>query len=253
MQEKAYKLLALQEKISNREAKELIDNACVFLKGKKITLARALVSENSKFVVKKIPNSKVIFEDSKIIAINKAPFFVSENLEKQFKAKLLNRLDKETSGLILLCKDEDFRQICIKEFKNQKVFKSYIAILDGIIAQNLELNEPILTIKGKNGAFSKISKEGLEAKSVIEPLMVEGKKTLAKIIIQTGRTHQIRVHSTFAKHGVIGDEKYAKIPAQRMFLHSFELGILDYFFRADLSDDFNAFGFDIKNLDFKAI
>lgn len=253
MQEKAYKLLALQEGISNREAKELIDKACVFLKGKKITLARTLVSEKSKFVVKRLKNPRVIFEDEKILAINKPHSFVSEDLEKQFGVKLLNRLDKETSGLILLCKEEKFRQICIEEFKKQRVYKSYIGVLDGILAEKLELSEPILTIKTKNGALSKVSKEGLEAKSVIIPLMIENKKTLAKIIIETGRTHQIRVHTAFVKHGIIGDEKYAKISAHRMYLHSYELGILDYFFKADLDEDFNAFGFEIKNLDFKAL
>ena len=69
MQEKAYKVLALQEGISNREAKELIDRACVFLKGKKITLARALVDEKSQFIIKKTQNPQVIFEDKKILAI----------------------------------------------------------------------------------------------------------------------------------------------------------------------------------------
>ena len=253
MQEKAYKVLALQKGISNREAKELIDRACVFLKGKKITLARALVDEKSQFIIKKTQNPQVIFEDKKILAINKPHSFVSENLEKQFKAKLLNRLDKETSGVILLCKEENFRQMCIEEFKKHRVYKSYIAILNGILAQEIQINEPLLTIKTKKGALSKISKEGFEAKSVISPLMIEGKKTLAKIVIQTGRTHQIRVHTAFIKHGIIGDEKYAKIRAERMYLHSYELGILDYFFKANLDEDFNAFGFEIKNLDFKAI
>lgn len=253
MQEKAYKLLALQEGISNREAKELIDRACVFSRGKKITLARALVNEKSKFVIRKPKDPRVIFEDERILAINKPHSFVSEDLEKQFRAKLLNRLDKETSGIILLCKEEKFRQNCIEEFKKQRVYKSYIGVLDGILAQELEVSEPILTIKTRGGALSKVSKEGLEAKSLIIPLMVEGRKTLAKIVIQTGRTHQIRVHTAFIRHGIVGDEKYAKISADRMYLHSYELGILDYFFKADLSGDFSAFGFEIGNLDFKGI
>ncbi|EAK8179528.1 RNA pseudouridine synthase, partial [Campylobacter jejuni] len=76
------------------------------------------------------------------------------------------------------------------------------------------------------------------------------KKTLAKIIIQTGRTHQIRVHAKFIKHGVIGDEKYAKISSDRMYLHSYEIKIFDYYFKAELDNSFAKVGFEIKNLDF---
>ncbi|EJK6279481.1 RNA pseudouridine synthase, partial [Campylobacter jejuni] len=112
MQEKAYKLLALQEKISNREAKDLIDKGCVFSYGKKVVVARALMSDKARFNVIKAKNPQIIFEDDKIIAINKPYAYVSEDLEKKFNAKLLNRLDKETSGVILLCKDEDFRKLC---------------------------------------------------------------------------------------------------------------------------------------------
>lgn len=250
IQEKAYKLLARQENISNREAKELIDGGLVFAYGKKITVARALVREGIKFNISKAKKAQIIFEDNRIIAVNKPNFFVSERLEGEFNARLLNRLDKETSGVILLCKDEAFRLSCIEEFKKQRVFKSYIAVLNGILAQELELNEPIKTIKGKNGAFSKVAKDGLSATTKLIPLMVQGKKTLAKIIIKTGRTHQIRVHTAFAGYGVIGDEKYAKISSDRMYLHSYELGILDYFFKANLDDGFAKMGFEIKNLDF---
>lgn len=253
MQEKAYKLLAIQEGISNREAKDLIDKNCVFSQGKKITLARAMMNQKSKFSIIKQSKASVIFEDEQILAINKPPFFISEELEKKFNARLLNRLDKETSGVILLCKNEEFRQKCIEEFRKQRVFKSYIAVLNGVLAEEIEICEPILTLKNKNGAFSKVSKDGLEAKSLIKPLMIEGKKTLAKIIIKTGRTHQIRVHCTFIKHGILGDEKYAKIKAERMFLHSFELGILDYNFKAQMDGSFAKLGFEFKNLDFKTI
>ncbi|MBS4234796.1 RluA family pseudouridine synthase [Campylobacter vulpis] len=250
MQEKAYKLLALQENISNREAKDLIDRGLVFSSGKKVVLARALMREGTKFSLLKTKKPKILFEDEKILAINKPYSYISEELESEFKAKLLNRLDKETSGLILLCKDETFRQLCIEEFKRQRVYKSYIAVLDGILAEEVVVDEPISTSKSKNGAFSKIVKDGQNALSTISPLMIQSKKTLAKICIQTGRTHQIRVHSAFIKHPVVGDEKYGKIVADRMYLHSYELKILDYEFKANLDESFAKLGFELKNLDF---
>ena len=248
MQEKAYKLLALQERISNKKAKELIDSGLVFMGGKKINLARALLNEKSKFSISKPQKAKIIFEDEKILALNKPFNQVSEELEKETKLKLLNRLDKETSGILLFCKDENFRLSCIEEFKKQRVLKTYLAILNGVLAEEITINEPILTLKNKGKAFSKISKNGNEALSKITPLLINGKKTLAKIEIPTGRTHQIRVHCAFINHGIIGDEKYAKINAARMYLHAFEYKLLNYTFKANLDESFNAFGFEIKGI-----
>lgn len=251
MKEKAYKLLALQEKISNSKAKELIDRGLVFYKNEKLKLARELLSKSAKFVVKKQKKIEIIFEDEKIIAVNKPFAMLSAEVEKSIQARLLNRLDKETSGLLLLCKNEDFRLKCINEFKKQNVYKSYIAVLNGIVPEVLEIDEPILVKKTQNKAFAKISKEGQSAYTKIIPLMINAKKTLAKIIIKTGRTHQIRLHTAFAGYGVVGDERYAKIPSQRMYLHSFECAIFDYHFRADLDESFEKFGFELKNLNFK--
>ncbi|TDJ81356.1 pseudouridine synthase family protein [Campylobacter volucris] len=250
MQDKAYKLLAIQEKISNNQAKELIDNGCVFAMGKKVVIARALMNVKTKFVVHKIKKAKILFEDDNIIALNKPFGQISENLENIFNAKLINRLDKETSGVLLLSKNEEFRLKCINEYKKQNVYKSYLAIVDGVIAEEIEICEKISTHKGSNGAFSKIDKFGLEAITYVEPLMVNAKKTLIKAIIKTGRTHQIRVHLNHIKHGVVGDEKYAKNISSRMFLHSYETKIFDYAFKALLDESFNVYGFEIKNLNF---
>ncbi|MCW1361138.1 RluA family pseudouridine synthase [Campylobacter sp. US33a] len=250
MQEKAYKLLALQEKISNNRAKELIDQGCVFVSDKKVLLARGMLDTKTKFNIIFPRKSHILFEDENLIAVNKSFATISEGLEKQFNAKLLNRLDKGTSGVLLLCKNEEFRLKCIEEFKKQRVYKSYLAIVSGILAEEVEVNEPILTLKNKHGAVSKISKNGLSANTLITPLMVQGKKTLVKAVINTGRTHQIRLHCAHIKHGIIGDDKYAKIASNRMFLHSYETQIFNYSFKASLDESFNQFGFDIKNLIF---
>ncbi|WP_291952994.1 RluA family pseudouridine synthase [Campylobacter sp.] len=250
MQDKAYKLLALQEKISNNQAKNLIDNGCVFVNGKKITMARTLMNSKIKFVIQKIKKAKILYEDNNIIALDKPFGQISEKMEDIYRAKLINRLDKETSGVLLLSKNEDFRVKCIEEYKKQNVYKSYLAIVNGVIAEEIEINEKISTIKTNHGAFSKIDKFGLEACTQVIPLMVNAKKTLIKAIIKTGRTHQIRIHLKHIKNGIIGDEKYAKISANRMFLHSYETCIFDYKFKALPDESFNVYGFEIKNLNF---
>ncbi|CZE46979.1 pseudouridine synthase family protein [Campylobacter geochelonis] len=250
--EKAYKLLAIQEGISNNEAKDLIDDGLVSLHGEKLSIARGLVDTKAKFSVQKIAKPAVIFQDENIMAINKPPFITSEKIATMFKFELLNRLDKETSGVLLLVKNDEFKEEAIKEFKKLNVEKIYIAVVNGIVSEEISVDEPILTIKGKGGAISKISPLGKTALSKIHPIMVSGKKSLVKVVIKTGRTHQIRVHLASLGYGVIGDEKYGKNRSKRMFLHAYKTSLLGYEFIAPLADfSFNEFGFEIsKNMKF---
>jgi len=235
--EKAYKVLAKQKKISNSQAKKLIDNGLVFLQGKKLNVARALVKENASFKVKDVSNIKILLEDQNIIALDKPSGVVSEELEKKFNAKLLHRLDKETSGVIILCKNEDFRIKAIEEFRNQNVYKEYIALVEGIVPEIVKIDLPIKTIKAKQ-AKSIISKNGKSALTIIEPLEIMGKTTKVKAIILTGRTHQIRVHLAKISHPIIGDTKYKGKTANRLMLHSYKIKLFDYEITANEPKEF---------------
>lgn len=135
MQDKAYKVLARQLDISNNKAKELIDKGVVYVGDKKVKIARALISTKTKFRVEAISKSEIIYEDANLIALNKAPFKTSEELEKEFNAKLIHRLDKETSGVLLLAKNDTFLQKAVQAFKKQEVKKIYSAWVEGIIAE----------------------------------------------------------------------------------------------------------------------
>lgn len=241
--EKAYKLLAIQEGISNNEAKALIDSGLVSAKGQKITIARGLINSNTKFSILKLEKPKIIFEDDDIIAINKPEFITSESIAKSFNFSLLNRLDKETSGIVLLYKNEEFREKAIREFKNLNVKKTYYAIVNGLFYEEMKISSPILTIKNKNSAYSKISNDGKSALSYVYPISISGKKSLIKVDIKTGRTHQIRVHLASINYPIVGDEKYGKNKNKRMFLHSYELEIFDYKFKAEIPKSFYEFGF----------
>jgi len=244
--EKAYKLLAFQEGISNGKAKELIDKGVVTVGGKKIQVARGEMKEDTVFKVKDIANARVIFEDDDILVVDKPAHLNSQEVEKKFpQAVLLNRLDKETSGVMLLAKNEEFRQKAIQEFKNNKVYKEYVAIVDGKIVEEEVIDLPISTIKGKT-ARSRIDEEhGKPAKTTVIPNMVEGKKSKIKIIIENGRTHQIRVHLQYAGMPIIGDLQYGKASNQvsRVMLHSKVTRILGYEFQAKEPKEFYHFGF----------
>lgn len=244
--EKAYKLLAAQEGISNNEAKELIDSGLVFAQGKKVVIARALMSPTTKFSIKNAAKPKIIFEDENLIAINKPYGTTSEKISEMFKFPLLHRLDKETSGVLLLVKNDEFALRAKAEFKKLAVEKNYIAVVKGLVGDEVFIDEPILTIKGKTGAISKLSKDGKQAISEVYPLMIVGKKSLVKVSIKTGRTHQIRVHLASIDFPIIGDEKYGKNTSDRMYLHSYSIALLGYSFVAPIPSEFGSFGFEIS-------
>ena len=144
--EKAYKLLAIQKNISNGKAKELIDSGLVSINQNKIKVARVLLDIDVWFDVAPRPETKVIFEDDDILVVDKAPFQTAAQVENLFKrAILLNRLDRETSGVMLFAKNEKFQKKAIGEFKNKRVYKEYIAIVHGKVAQELVINKPIST------------------------------------------------------------------------------------------------------------
>ena len=86
--EKAYKLLAIQEGISNRAAKELIDRGVVYSDGKKVTVARGEMGGNAKFKVERIAPIRVIFEDDFIMAVDKPAFMTSEEVAEHKKLPL---------------------------------------------------------------------------------------------------------------------------------------------------------------------
>ncbi len=238
MQEKAYKLLAVQEGITNRSAKDLIDSGLVYSGGKKIVMARALMSAKSTFKVEKPAKIKKIFEDDKLIVIDKPAFITSEQIAKKHSSKLLHRLDKETSGVLLLVKDDEFRKKAIEAFRRFEVEKSYIAWVQGVIAEEIIINDPLLTVKRGGSAFTKVSKKGKEALTIVRPLEVYGKRSKIEVSIKTGRTHQIRAHLKHIGYPIIGDRVYGGKPYKRVLLHSYFVKILGYEFLSEAPDDF---------------
>ncbi|WP_041671835.1 RluA family pseudouridine synthase [Sulfurospirillum barnesii] len=239
--EKAYKLLALQEGISNRAAKELIDRGVVYAAGKKVSVARGELLPSTKFKVEKIAPIKVLFEDEYIMAVDKPAFMTSEEVAEIKKLPLLHRLDRETSGVLLLTKDDAFREKAVNAFKKREVQKEYIAIVEGKVVEAVEVNAPILTIKKGNSAYSKISSDGKEAISHIEPLMIEGKRSKVKVKIETGRTHQIRVHLKSIGASILGDTEYGGRPFKRLMLHASKIMLLGYIFQSKEPEDFIKF------------
>jgi RluA family pseudouridine synthase len=239
MAEKAYKLLAVQEGISNRAAKDLIDRGVVYSGGRKVTVARGEMNPKANFKIEKIAKPKILFEDDKIIAVDKPAFMTTEEVARSYShATLLHRLDKETSGVLLFTKDEEFHAKAVNAFKQKEVKKEYIAVVQGKCIEPVSIENNLITIKKGNTLFSKIVDEGKSAISHVEPLLLEGKISKVKVIIETGRTHQIRVHLKSINFPILGDTVYGGRPHKRMMLHAHKISLLGYNFTSKEPSEF---------------
>ncbi len=236
--DKAYKLLAVQEGLTNRSAKDLIDRGVVYSGGRKVLMARAEMSARAKFRVEKITKTKIIFQDDKIMAVDKPAFVTSEQIAKKQGFPLLHRLDKETSGVLLLVKDEEFRAEAINAFKRHTVEKEYTAWVSGKLVEEHTIESPLLTIKKNNVAYTKIAEDGRSASTTVAPLMIEGRFTKVKVSIKTGRTHQIRVHLSSEGHPIVGDSVYGGKPYKRILLHANKISLMGYSFESEEPKDF---------------
>jgi len=226
-QDKAYKILAIQEGISNSQAKSMIDRGLVYVGNKKVMIARGDIDEKTIFRVQKIEKTKPLFENDDLIVVDKAAYVNSDEIERQFKpAVLLHRLDRETSGVLMLVKNEEFRQKAIQEFKKDRVYKEYIAWVEGIISEPVDIDKPILTTKKNNRASSNVSSKGKPARTEVTPDIISANKTKVRCIIHHGRTHQIRTHLRYIEHPIVGDEQYGGRRAKRVMLHAYKVRLL---------------------------
>jgi 23S rRNA pseudouridine1911/1915/1917 synthase len=232
-QEKAYKLLAAQEGISNSSAKSMIDRGLVYVGNKKVMIARGELDSKTTFKVHRVEKATPIFENDDLVVVDKPAYVNSDEIERQFKpAVLLHRLDRETSGVLMLVKNEEFRKKAIGEFKRDRVYKEYIAWVEGIISEPIDVDKPILTTKKNNRATSNVSAKGKPARTEIFPDIVSANKTKVKCIIHHGRTHQIRTHLRYVDHPIVGDEQYGGRRAKRVMLHAHKVRLFDYEFVA---------------------
>ncbi len=232
--EKAYKLLAQQEQLSNSQAKALIDRGLVYVGNKKVMIARGELDKTTVFTVHTIEAIQPIFENDDLIVVDKPAFMNSDEIERQCEgARLLHRLDRETSGVLILVKNEAFREKAIGAFKRHEVYKEYVAWVEGIFTEEMVISKPIITEKRHNSAYSKIARHGGKpATTEVYPLEVSGKKSKVKCIIQEGRTHQIRTHLRSIEFPIVGDELYGGRRYRRVMLHAKKVVLLGLTFEA---------------------
>jgi RluA family pseudouridine synthase len=237
-------LTFLKEKLilSNRESKKIIDKGLLKINGKIEKFSTVILKENQVVQVdsswknvleeKKIIKTFIIlYEDGYFLAIDKPLDFISSDItiHKHFPKSytLIHRLDKDTTGILLIAKSEKFKNEMIKLFKEKKVYKTYIALVDGVIKEdNIKIEANIKKIKSIDGQnLYGISSDGDYALTYLKVLKRFNNLTLVQLNPITGRTHQLRVHMKFLHHPILGDYLYVKkfyYPkyVKRLMLHS---------------------------------
>lgn len=152
---------------------------------------------------------------------------------------LIHRLDKETSGLLLLSLNSKSASSLAAQFQERQTEKIYRAVLRGALPQSdnqLEWTFPITDKAEGRKNPQGLSKDRVEAKTLFKVINNNSYFSLVEVQLLTGRQHQIRKHSALAKHAIVGDprygdpkynEKMAKIyGTSRMFLHAQRLTIV---------------------------
>ena len=183
-------------------------------------------------------------------------------LENIPRAGIVHRLDKDTSGVLLVARTEKFRNYFVQELQERKVKKNYIAAVVGKIIGSLAIDDPIGRDKNNRTKMS-IRPDGKEAYSFIKLEEDFNNYSLLDVSIKTGRTHQIRVHLASKKLPIIGDKTYnpsgniaKNTPKElidlirnfpRQALHSSKLSFVDPETHEDISFD-APIPQDIKNL-----
>lgn len=229
----------------------------------KITIIFDIDEDNSNIVATKM-NLDIIYEDDWILVVNKPYgipihpsrmhftdslsngvkyYFDLIGLDKKIRA--VNRLDLDTSGLVIFAKCEYIQEEFIRQMSKNIFQKTYLCLIEGSLEKKFgSINFPIAR---KPGSIIErcIKKEGQPSNTNYKVLKNYTKYSLVECKLETGRTHQIRVHMSYIGHPLLGDTLYgtASNLINRQALHSYKIECIHpiykkpLFFEADIPED----------------
>lgn len=252
-EERIDKYLAEELGISRSTVKKMIDEGFVFVNGKEVKASLILSLDDelfvkdgfikeANFVAEDIPLD-IVYEDDDLMVINKKSGMVvhpgngntsgtlvnalmhyTKNLsnKEEFRPGIVHRLDKDTSGLMLVAKNDKAHDILADGFKNKTIKREYIALVCGVINEDAgEINAPIGRDAKDRKKMCVTSENSKKAITHFKVLKRYEDYTLLRLILDTGRTHQIRVHMKYIGHPVYNDPVYGKAYNEfGQFLHS---------------------------------
>ncbi|MGZ9414477.1 RluA family pseudouridine synthase [Mycoplasma sp. AC157] len=262
--ERIDKYISDNSDISRNDAKELILGKNVYINDEILVLKpNFIVFENQKIYIKEIPvkeinvepekmDLNIIYEDDDLIVINKptgmvvhpAPgnlkgtlvngllYYFNNNLSNingQMRPGILHRIDKDTSGLLIVAKNNKSHSFLAEQLKNHLIKRKYKAIVEGFISNEImHINLPIGRDPLHRQKMTVIKQNSKEAIThvFLEKLFTYNQKnfSLIRCELETGRTHQIRVHMAYIKNPVYGDPLYGKkVDEFNQRLHAYEI------------------------------
>lgn len=252
-EERIDKYLAEELGISRSTVKKMIDEGFVLVNGKEVK-ASLILSEVDELFVKDgfikeasfeaedIPIN-IVYEDDDLLVINKKSGMVvhpgngntsgtlvnalmhyTKNLSNKeaFRPGIVHRIDKDTSGLMLVAKNDKAHDILAEGFKNKTIKREYIALVCGVIGEDSGvIDAPIGRDAKDRKKMCVTSENSKKAVTHFKVLKRYEDYTLLRLILDTGRTHQIRVHMKYIGHPVYNDPVYGKAYNDfGQFLHS---------------------------------
>jgi len=244
--------IAVQKKsvsISRSTASKLIEAGRVKINNKVVLKPSFKVSEEDKIIVDDVFKEnqekitiKVIYEDDDVIVIDKPSGLLSHAkgnfnpeatvaswLKPKYtgsdsnRAGIVHRLDRATSGVMIVARNEPSSKWLTKQFSTRKVKKSYIAICSG----HLKLKEAIIDLpierNPKLPQTFRVGSGGRVAETSYKVIKESSKYSLIELKPTTGRTHQLRIHLAYLGHPIVGDSLYDGPKGDRLYLHATSL------------------------------
>ncbi|MFB6290681.1 MAG: RluA family pseudouridine synthase [Candidatus Bipolaricaulia bacterium] len=253
------KLISIRlPELSRSKWQKLIKTGCVTVDGSQIKPSyRVSAGERVEIDVPEDFNSETlvpqdipldaVYEDSTLIGVNKPTGLVVHpgpghedgtlanglayryrnlpDLPDPTRPGIVHRLDKDTSGVLVVARTDEAYLDLKSQFKNREVEKEYLAIVDGQFDEKSGLIDAPVGRSNKDKTKMKVTLGGKEARtefSVVEELE---DSTLLRVKPVTGRTHQIRIHLDYIGHKILGDSYYGGPPAERLMLHASRLTV----------------------------
>ena len=243
---------------SRATIQKFIKNGQVLVNQEIITKPNALIDENAAIVltlneVEQSERPPILYEDEDVIVFNKPAGMLSVskgdfNPESTIgdHGEIVHRLDRDTSGVIIVAKNPAAKSFLQKQFQERKAHKTYYAIVCGTPKTPHAIINIPLTRNLKRPTTFMVAKEGREAITEYKVLASNNRFSLVELKPRTGRTHQLRIHMAHIGTPILGDPVYnPKSPkADRMYLHASTLEITvpsgqRLTFTADLPEEFS--------------